>query len=53
MDNKIADLLEEIHLRTEEKKLLAHDPEINNIIQKRLETGEWTISSRGFLLRLK
>lgn len=35
--------------RAAERELILHDKDINNIAQRRLETGEWLLGQRGFV----
>lgn len=51
-----ADLIEALGIerednerRASERKLLLHDPDINKIVQRRLERGEWLLGPKGYV----
>ena len=44
---------EELAAYSQERLMIMLDKEINNLIQIKLETGEWIMNSEGFLVSTK
>ncbi len=49
LEAELARLIERDRLRTAERELMLHDKEVNSIVQRRLERGEWLLAPNGFI----